>query len=161
MDSAAVPPEVRAQLDSPNPEDAVRGLARLRSLALSTGDFGLLEQVNVPASTAAVADGRISAGLLESGRVLAGFNILLTRVAAEADVGPAQAVVAVTASTPAYQERDATGVVLAQAAAGPEQRLRLVLAQVEGRWRIQDILPAADTEEPGNTRVPGSGSSGG
>ena len=49
---------------------------------------------------------------------------------------------AVTASTSAYQERDATGAVLAEAAAAPEQRLRLVLAPVEGRWRIQDILPA-------------------
>jgi hypothetical protein len=51
--------------------------------------------------------------------------------------------VAVTASTPAYEERDATGAVLADAAAAPEQRLRLVLATVEGRWRIQDILPGA------------------
>lgn len=151
VDAATVPPELRAQLDSPDPEEAVRGLARLRSLAFSTGNFRLLEQVNVPASSAAAADGRISAGLQDSGRVLAGFDILLTRVATEADVGPAQAVVAVTASSPAYQERDAAGVVLAEAAAGPEQRLRLVLAPVGGRWRIQDILPVADTGEPGDS----------
>ena len=144
---AAVPPEVQAELASSNPEEAVRGLARLRSLALSSGDFGLLEQVNVPASSAAVADGRISASLKESGRVLSGFNILLTRVATEGDNGPSKAVVVITAGTLAYQERDATGAVLAEAVAGPEQRLRLVLAPVDGRWRIQDILPAAATGE--------------
>ena len=59
----AIPPEVQDQLASTDPEEAVRGLARLRSLAFSSGDFGLLDQVNVPASSAAVADGRISAGL--------------------------------------------------------------------------------------------------
>ena len=134
---------MQAQLASPDPEEAVRGLAWLRSLAFSSGDFGLLDQVNVPASAAAAADGRISARLKESGRVLAGFTTLLTRVedAPRRDGGPSRAVVAVTAATSAYQERDATGAVLADAAAAPEQQLRLVLAPVEGRWRIQDILP--------------------
>ncbi|MGO4191742.1 protein kinase [Arthrobacter sp. YAF17] len=143
MDAAAVPPEVRAQLDSQNPEEAVRGLAWLRSLAFSTGDFRLLDQVNVPASSAAVADGRISAGLEESGRVLAGFTTVVTQTAATEDSGGLLAVVAVTVSTSAYWERDASGVVVGEAAAVPEQRLRLVLAPVEGRWRIQDILPAS------------------
>lgn len=143
MDAAAVPPEVRAQLDSQNPEEAVRGLAWLRSLAFSTGDFRLLDQVNVPASSAAVADGRISSGLEESGRVLAAFTTVVTQAAATEDSGGLLAVVAVTVSTSAYQERAATGVVVGEAAAVPEQRLRLVLAPVEGRWRIQDILPAS------------------
>lgn len=152
--AAGLPPELTAQLASPDPGEAVRGLARLRSLAFSSGDFGLLEQVNVPASAAAAADGRISAGLRESGRVLAGFTILLTLVATEGDSGPARAVVVVTARTPAYQERDATGAVLAEAAAGPEQRLRLVLAPVGGRWRIQDILPAATPGDPAGAGDP-------
>ena len=142
-EAAAVPPEVQAQIDSPNPEEAVRGLARLRSQALSTGDFRLLGRVNVPASSAAVADGRISASLEESGRVLAGFTTLLTEVAATED-SDSRAVVAVAVSTPAYQERDASGMVVAETAAAPEQRLLLVLAPVEGRWRIQDVLPAND-----------------
>jgi hypothetical protein len=138
-----VPPQVRAQLDSQNPEEAVRGLAWLRSRAFSTGDFGLLDQVNVPASSAAVADSRISASLKGSGRVLAGFTTVLTQVAATDDSGGPLAVVAVAVSTSAYQERDTAGVVVSEAAAAPEQRLRLVLASVEGRWRIQDILPAS------------------
>ncbi|HEX9087972.1 MAG TPA: protein kinase, partial [Arthrobacter sp.] len=143
---AAVPSEVQAQLASPDPEEAVRGLARLRSLAFSSGDFRLLEQVNVPASSAAAADGRISASLKESGHLLPGFSAVLTHVAAAGESRGSLAVVSVTAATSAYQERDATGAVVADAAAAPEQRLRLVLAVVEGRWRIQDILPA----DPGN-----------
>ena len=145
--AAAVPPGLQAQLASPDPGEAVHGLARLRSLAFSSGDFGLLDQVNVPASAAAEADGRISARLKDSGLVLAGFTTLLTRVshdvAQTGDSGPSLAVVAVTASTSAYQERDASGAVVADAASAPDQHLRLVLATVEGRWRIQDILPAA------------------
>jgi eukaryotic-like serine/threonine-protein kinase len=142
MAAAGVPPEVRAQLDSQRPEEAVRGLARLRSLAFSTGDFRLLDQVNVPASSAARADGQVSASLKESGRVLAGFTTVLTQVEATGEGDEPLAVVAVVVSTPAYQERDAAGVVVAETAAAPEQRLRLVLAPVEGRWRIQDVLPA-------------------
>jgi hypothetical protein len=132
---------MRAQLDSQNPEEAVRGLAGLRSLAFSTGDFRLLDQVNVPGSSAAGADKLVSAGLKESGRVLAGFTTVLTQVSATGEGNGPRAVVAVAVSTSAYQERDATGAVVAETAAAPEQRLRLVLATVEGRWRIQDILP--------------------
>lgn len=155
MDAAAVPPEVQAQLDSPNPEEAVRGLARVRSLAFNTGDFRLLDQVNVPASSAAVADERISARLKESGRVLAGFTTFLAEVAATGDSVRPRAVVAVAVSTSAFQERDAAGAIVAEAAAAPEQRLWLVLAPVEGRWRIQDVLPAdAGTRGSG---TPGAG----
>ena len=140
--AAALPPGVQSQLTSPDPEQAVRGLAWLRSLAFSSGDLRLLEQVNVPGSPAAVADERIGAMLRESGRVLAGFTTDLSGVARTGEGGGSVAVVAVTASTSAYQEHDASGTVLAEAAAAPEQRLRLVLAAVEGRWRVQDILPA-------------------
>ncbi|MET1065791.1 MAG: protein kinase [Arthrobacter sp.] len=141
--AAALPADVQAQLVSPNPEEAVRGLARLRSLAFSTGDFELLDQVNVPASSAAEADAGISARLAEAGRVLAGFTTLLTQVAITENGSRPVAVVAVTAATTPYQERDASGTVMADVAAAPEQQLRLVLASAEGRWRIQDILPAA------------------
>ncbi|MET1020710.1 MAG: serine/threonine-protein kinase [Arthrobacter sp.] len=153
VDAAAVPAEIEAQLASPDPEEAVRGLARLRSLAFGTGNFRLLDQVNVPASSAAVADARISAGLEASGRVLAGFATLLTQVARTEDSTGPLTVVDVTARTSAYQERNADGVVMADAAATPEQQLRLVLAPVEGRWRIQDILP-------GDTVPPGAGATG-
>ncbi|WP_427008070.1 protein kinase domain-containing protein [Pseudarthrobacter sp. H2] len=140
-EAAAVGPELRALLDSPDPEEAVRGLARLRALALSSGDFGLLEQVNVPASSAAMVDGGISTRLSESGHVLAGFSTALTRVEAYPESNPARAVVAISAASSAYQERDAAGAVVAEAAAGGEQRMLLVLVPVDGAWRIQEILP--------------------
>jgi tRNA A-37 threonylcarbamoyl transferase component Bud32 len=136
-----VHPELRALLASADPEDAVRGLARLRALAFSSGDFGLLEQVNVPASSAAMADGGISSRLSESGHILAGFSTALTRVEASPESSPARAVVAIRAASSAYQERDAAGAVVAEAAAGTEQRMRLVLVPVDGTWRIQEILP--------------------
>ena len=142
--AADVPPDLQIQLASPDPAEAVHGLARLRSLAFSSGNFRLLEQVNAPASSAAEADGLISARLRESGRVLTGFSTVLSQVSASRDSGSLLAVVAVSAGTSAYQERDAAGVVLADGAAVAEQRLRLVLLPVEGRWRIQDILPADD-----------------
>ncbi|MCU1564561.1 MAG: serine/threonine protein kinase, partial [Arthrobacter sp.] len=138
---ASVPLELRALLESPDPQDAVRGLAGVRSLAFRSGDFGLLEEVNVPGSPAAAADGAISSRLTESGVVLAGFSTTLTRVEGSPDSSPTRAVVAVSAASSPYQERDAAGAVVAEAAAGGEQRIRLVLVPVGGRWRIQEILP--------------------
>lgn len=140
-EAAAVHPDLRALLDSKDPEDAVRGLARLRALALSSGDLGLLQEVNVPSSAAAQADGAISSRLSESGHVLADFTTALTQVKASPEGSPTRAVVAITAVPSAYQERDAAGTVVAEAAAGSEVRLQLVLVPVDGRWRIQDILP--------------------
>ena len=153
--TAGIAEELQTQLASPDPEQAVRGLARLRSQALSSGEFGLLDQVNAPASPAAEADGRIRASLRASGRVLSGFSTKLFHVAATPDSGSRSAVVAVRAGTSAYRELGANGTVLAEAAASPEQRLRLVLTLVEGRWRIQDILPPDDGgDDPAGSRDP-------
>lgn len=140
---AAVPPDVQVLLRSADPEEAVQGLARLRSLAFTSGDMRLLDDVNAPASSAAAADGRIGARLTDSGHVLAGFATVLTAVEKSPDSGPARAVVAVTAASSRYQERDAAGAVVAEAPAGDEQQLRLVLVPVDGRWRIQEILPGS------------------
>jgi serine/threonine protein kinase len=140
-EAAAVRPELRALLDSADPEEAVHGLARLRGLALRSGDLGLLGQVNVPASSAALADAEISSRLSGSGHVLAGFSTVLTRVEASPESSPARAVVAISAASSAYRERDAAGEVVAEAAAGSEQRMLLVLVPVDGAWRIQEILP--------------------
>lgn len=137
---AGVTPELRALLESPDPEEAVRGLARLRALALRSGALGLLEQVNVPASSAAIADSGISSRLSASGHVLAGFSTVLTQVQASPESSPARAVVDISAASSAYREQDAAGAVVAEAAAGAEQRMKLVLVRVDGTWRIQDIL---------------------
>ncbi|SDM06466.1 serine/threonine-protein kinase [Arthrobacter sp. ok362] len=146
-------PELEALLASADPAEAVRGLARLRSLALSSGDFSLLDDVNAPESAAAAADARIRTQLSGSGHVLAGFSTSLTRVETTADSSPSRAVVAITTASSAYQELDGGGNVVGEAPAAAAQQLDLVLVPVDGRWRIKDVLPPG----PKRARVPRSG----
>ncbi len=138
--AASIPSGLRELLESADPGQAVRGLAALRSLAFSSGDLRLLQEVNVPASAAADADARIGARLAASGHVLSGFETTLARVQTVADGGPDRTVVAVSAVSSPFQERDAAGQVVAEAPAGKEIRLRLVLASIDGRWRIAQVL---------------------
>lgn len=141
-ESDTVPADVRQLLLSPKPDEAARGLAWLRSAAFSTGKFGLLDEVNLVNSPAALADAGVSGRLRNSGHVLAGFGTTLTRAEAEPGSSGSRAVVAITAVTSGYQETDAAGKVVAVEPAGSEQQLRLVLVSSDGRWRIQEILPA-------------------
>ncbi|MFF2317082.1 protein kinase [Arthrobacter sp. NPDC058097] len=141
--AAALPGEVRRRLAAKDPAAAVLGLAQLRSLALREGRLDLLDDVNAPNTPAHDADQRIRAALEESGTVLAGFTTSLTGVRRLPGSTAARAVVAVTSSTSAYEERSARGTVNATGATRQDVRLRLVLVMAEGRWRIADILPAA------------------
>ena len=59
------------------------------------------------------------------------------------EVQPGQAIVGVTSATSPYVEQDSSGAVVAAAAAGTEQALRLVLVSLEGQWRITDVLPGS------------------
>ncbi|WP_163163097.1 serine/threonine-protein kinase [Arthrobacter sp. Alg241-R88] len=131
----------RQQAASPDPAVAVHGLAVLRSLALSTGKLELLDEVNQHGSAAAAGDSGISGRLRQTGRVLSGFSTTLSQVQAEEAGTEAGAVVAVTSASSAYEEKDAQGNVTARGVAGAEQRLRLVLVLVDGKWRVSDILP--------------------
>ncbi|MDQ0617952.1 serine/threonine protein kinase [Arthrobacter globiformis] len=137
-----LPGDVRRRLAAKDPVEAVLGLAQLRSLALREGRLHLLDDVNAPNTPAQAADRRIRAGLEESGTVLAGFTTSLSGARRLPESTPARAVVAVTSSTSAYEERSAGGAVVATGARQQDIRLRLVLVQVEGRWRIADILRA-------------------
>jgi serine/threonine protein kinase len=139
---SGVPGDVRRRLAAKDPAEAVLGLAQLRSLALREGRLHLLDEVNAPNTPARAADRRIRAGLEESGTVLAGFTTSLSGARRLPESTPARAVVAVTSSTSAYEERSAGGAVVATGARQQDIRLRLVLIQVEGRWRIADILRA-------------------
>lgn len=133
--------EARQLALSQRPEEAVRGLAGLRSAALSSGELGLLDEVNLENSPAAAADAKVSGKLRDTGHVLAGFSTTLTRAEAAPGGSDSRAVVAITAVNSEYRETDAGGNVVAVEPAGPEQRLRLVLVSSGGRWRIQEILP--------------------
>jgi hypothetical protein len=138
--AAGIPSELRELLESADPGQAVRGLAALRSLAFNSGDLDLLQEVNVPASAAADTDAKIGARLTAAGHVLSGFETTLARVQTVADGSPGRTVVAVSAVSSPYQERDGAGQVVAEAPAGTEIRLRLVLASIDGRWRIAQVL---------------------
>ncbi|WP_082049570.1 serine/threonine-protein kinase [Arthrobacter sp. SPG23] len=137
------PADARQLAHSQQPEVAARGLAALRSAALNSGQLELLDEVNLANSPAAAADAKISGRLKEAGHVLTGFDTTLTRAEAEPGGSDSRAVVAITVANSAYRETDAGGNVVAVEPAGPEQQLRLVLVSSGGRWRIQEILPAA------------------
>jgi hypothetical protein len=141
--AAALPDDVRRRLAAKDPVEAVLGLAELRSLALREGRLDLLDEVNAPNTPAHAADQRIRAGLEETGTVLAGFTTSLSGVRRLPESTAARAVVAVTSSTSAFEQRSAGGAIVATGAPQQDVRLRLVLVRAEGRWRIADILPAA------------------
>jgi hypothetical protein len=50
-------------------------------------------------------------------------------------------VVAITTEPSAYREIDGNGATVAEVPAASAQQLHLVLVPVDGRWRIQDVLP--------------------
>jgi serine/threonine protein kinase len=141
MSGAVIPEDVAAKLASPDPGEAVQGLASLRSLAFSSGQWELLDHVNVRGSTAAAADERIGLPLRESGHVLAGFTSMVSEVRVHPDSDRTRAVVAVTSAASSYNEQDRTGALVATGPAAPARQLQLVLVPVEGKWRITEILP--------------------
>lgn len=149
-----IPADVAPLLSAARPEEAVQGLARLRGMALRTGNHALLARVTEPGSPAAAADAEVAARLAADGHLLDGFEQRLLEVRARplgsTWTGGAGAVpddgalvqLAVTVATPAYRELDRNGALVAEAAAAGDQRLILVMAAVDGRWRIREILPA-------------------
>lgn len=138
---ATIPEDITARLGSADPGEAVQGLASLRSLAFSSGRLELLDQVNVQGSTAAAADERIGGPLRDAGHVLAGFTSFLSEVRVLPDSDDNRAVVALTSAASPYEEQDRAGALVAKGLAAPAQQLKLVLVQVEGKWRILEILP--------------------
>lgn len=144
--------EARGLAAAVDPAQAIVGLAALRDQAFRTQQPELLAEVNAPGSAAAATDTATMDGLLAGGRLLAGFTSNLTDVAEEpgpelpegeasAPLPPGgRAVVGATVATSAYTEVDAEGSVLVSAPAGGPQRLRLVLVQSAGSWRVSEIL---------------------
>lgn len=141
--ATGVPAAAAAQLASADPLQAVQGLAAVRSVAFSSGRLELLDLVNAPGSAAAAADAGLKAGLQESGHVLAGFTSSVSNLQVQPGSPPGQVVVAVTSATSPYEEKDASGAVVAAGTPVAARNLRLVLVSVDGRWRITDVLPGS------------------
>jgi hypothetical protein len=131
----------RQQARASDPIQAVQGLAALRDLAFSTGELGLLDEVNAEGSPTAAADGRTAERLRSSGHVLAGFSSTLADLRTEDGATATHAVVQVRSSSSAYAERNAGGSIVGEGPAGTSRQLRLVLVAVDGTWRISEILP--------------------
>jgi hypothetical protein len=140
---AGVPAAAVTQLVSADPFEAVRGLAAVRSLAFSSGRLELLDLVNAPGSAASAADAGLKAELQGSGHILAGFTSSVSNLQVQPGSPSGQVVVSVTSATSPYEERDASGRAVATGAPAAAQNLRLVLASVDGRWRITDVLPGS------------------
>jgi hypothetical protein len=140
---AGVPAAAAAQLESADPLEAVRGLAAVRSLALSSGRLELLDRVNAPGSAASAADEGLKAELQASGHVLAGFTSTVTNLQVQPGSPSGQVIIGVTSATSPYAQTDASGAVVAAGAPVAARNLRLVLVSVDGRWRITDVLPGS------------------
>ncbi len=146
-----VPKNVEVRLASDAPEEVVHALAWLRSYAFSSGRTGLLEYVNAPGSAAREADRAIAQRLEQTDHVLSGFESRISRSnrlpagdgrpSVEEGVATSeQAVVAVTVHTSGYTELDARGGIVRSERPAGKQELMLVLQDVDGRWRITQIL---------------------
>lgn len=134
-----IPGVLREQLGSPDAGAAMTALAAVRDLALNEGRPELLELVNVPGSPAAIADQSLAEQLTSQGVHLAGFSTELKAVEQASKDGN-HAVMAVTAVTSSYEERNAQGQVIRWKPDGKEQHIAVVLIRVDGKWRISEIL---------------------
>ncbi|MBP2414942.1 hypothetical protein JOF48_003741 [Arthrobacter stackebrandtii] len=163
--AGALPPKIQRDLAAAEPVTALHALAWLRSYALSNADQELVDMVNVPDSNALAADSAIVGELAARGHRLTGLDITVAEAHAEGDAdagsAPAQEGAAGTPSTgtampPAgtkitveatvnissFAEQDKAGVLIHNTTGEQTQELDFILANVDGRWRIQQILAA-------------------
>lgn len=134
-----VPASVEADLSSPDPVQAARGLASLRAYALGTGRFDVLDQVNAPGSRAASEDRKLAEQLSGPESLFVGLSISLPD-ARTISAGQERAVVAATVTTSGYLEQRRSGQVVRAQPSSTEQRLQLVLVSRDGRWKLSEIL---------------------
>ena len=133
----------RHQAGAADPVQAVEGLARLRDLAFSGGQWELLDEVNAKGSPAAATDQQTAEPLRSSGHVLAGFSSNIDELRTEDGATTARAVVRLLSGSSAYEVKDARGAVIGKGPAAGARQLRLVLVAEDGTWRISDILPGS------------------
>ena len=134
-----LPDGMDAALRAEDPLVAVVALSAVRDLALSDGRLELLDLVNAQGSPAAESDQRLRAELQESGTRFVGLATRLTEMGAGKNPAMDQVQVDVTASTSAFEERDASGAALRMQPAGTPKVLRLSLVRSGGRWWLSEI----------------------
>ncbi|MFD1214717.1 serine/threonine protein kinase, partial [Arthrobacter sp. GCM10027362] len=134
-----VPGRVSAALASRDPAAALAGLAWLRTEAIRTRSTGLLDDVNVADSAAMAADREIIGALLARDHWLSGLETGVGSVEPAAASGTT-AVLSAVVTTSAFQEHSRAGLVR-EAAEPKEQRLKVRLEHVDGRWLVSAVLP--------------------
>ncbi|MDI2037326.1 serine/threonine protein kinase [Paenarthrobacter nitroguajacolicus] len=134
-----LPDDMAAALRAEDPAVAVVALSAVRDVALREGRLELLDLVNAHGSPAAESDQKLREQLQESGTSFAGLRTQLTEVAVGTGSGTEQVQVDVSATTSAYEERNASGAVLRSQPAGLAKALRLSLVRSNGRWWLSEI----------------------
>ncbi len=157
--AGALPAKIQRDLAAQEPVTALHALAWLRSYALSNADQALVDMVNAPESNALAADSAVVAELAARGHRLTGLRITVAEAhsdAGGAQEGPAAStgtdtatpadgatvMVEATVKISSFAEQDQAGAVIHNTTVEQTQQLDIILASVDGRWRIQQILAA-------------------
>lgn len=135
----ALPEELAASLREDDPAMAVPALSAVRDMALGLQRPGLLALVNAPGSPAEAADSALGQQLQIDGIRFTGLTTTLSGLSVVDAPDADHAVVALTAATSGYEERDPTNRVVRSQPAGKPQELRLILVRSDGQWRISEI----------------------
>jgi hypothetical protein len=127
-------------LRSEDPTIAVHALSAVRDMALGLDRLELLASVNAAGSPAQAADETLGQQLRADGIHFAGLTTSLSNVSVLGPHEVGRAVVALTATTSGYEERDRSDRLVKSQPAGEPQQLRLVLVRLAGQWSILEIL---------------------
>jgi hypothetical protein len=138
--SDSLPDALSDALGSEDPVTAAYALSVVRDMALGLDRHELLASVNAAGSPAEAADAALGQQLRATGIRFAGLTTSLSGVAVTGTLEAGQAVIALTATTSGYEERDASDHLVKSQAAGKPQELRLVLVRSTGQWKISEIL---------------------
>jgi serine/threonine protein kinase len=138
--SADLPAALGRDLGSADPAVAVQAMSAVRDAAFRQGQLELLALVNAPGSPADAADKLVADQLRENGTVLSGLTTSLSAVIGEEPSADNDVLVAVAATTSAYEERSQSGEIVRTQGPGTPQDLRLHLVRSDGRWWLAEIL---------------------
>ena len=120
-----------------DPVAVVTELADRRASALSSGEAGALDRVDVPGSSAAAADRAVLDDLARAGTSLTGLGFAVSDVRVESGTGE-QWTLSTDVVTSAHETVAADGARTSVPQSAPRTS-RLTLDRVEGEWRISAV----------------------